>query len=187
MKERYSISLDEDIIKSISFLSIKTGLSKSYITTKWILEGLKEDNRLSSSERYLFSKRIISDKINILFSSIGYNSNVSSNISNSMILLFLIPEEVFESNKEYILFQVSICELLDSIRKHDEKIFEQIENCLKVLKSVPRVTGSFEAPHIDSEDLKNSESSLLPARGTDITYNTNPLREKNANNQHGEP
>ncbi len=161
-KERFSISLDEDIIKTVSSLSTQTGLSKSYIITKWILEGLKDDNRLSSTERYFFSKRIINNCIEGLFMSIGYNS-INIDIQNSVIILYSIPSICFRTEKEYELFRLSIFQLIDKIQTHDTKLHESIIDSLKELNL--KVLRNSEI----SEFKETSESSLLPARGTDIT------------------
>jgi len=167
-KERFSISIDEDIIKTISSISNETGLSKSYIVNGWILDGLKGDNRLSSSERYFFGKRIIMNRIEGLLRSIGYDTR-STDIENNIIILYSIPGMCFKTDKEYSLFRLSIFQIIDKIHIHDTKLHQDIIDSLKELN-----LKVFKNSEI-SEFCDSSESSLLPASESDITILTNSV------------
>jgi hypothetical protein len=159
MKERYSISIDEDSIKAIASISAQTGLTKSFIVSKWITEGLKNDMRLSISERYFFSKKILEERIDLLFSAIGYQSR-TKDIHNGIILLFIVPKLCFQSEKEYELFRLSTYQILDAIQLHDLDLYNHIWDSLKSLHQ--NTCKSSES----SEENINSETSLLPAGGT---------------------
>ena len=166
MRERFSISLDEDSIKAIATLSAQTGLTKSFLVSKWIQEGLKQDNRLTRSENFFFSKKLILENIDALFSSIGYSSR-NGDISGSVVILYLIPRQCFQSEIEYNLFRVSVFQLLDRIQMHDTKLHESIIDSLKELNLKV------------SKNSEISESSLLPARVTGMNNNTISVTGKN--------
>jgi hypothetical protein len=170
VKERFSISIDEDIIKTIASLSNQTGLSKSYIVNKWILEGLKNDNRLSASERYFFSRKIITNCIEGLLMSIGYESK-NIDIHNNIIILYLIPSICFRTEKEYNLFRLSIFQVIDSIHIHDTKLHEEIIDSLKELNQKGLKNSEI------SDFSKLSETSLLPASVPDIINTTISVTE----------
>lgn len=170
MRERFSISLDEDSIKAISTISAKTGLTKSYIVGQWVKEGLKSDNNLSRTDKFFFSKKIILEQIDMLFNSIGYSSK-NGDICSNIVILFLIPRLCFQSEKEYSLFRLSVFQLIDKIHIHDCKLHESIIDSLKELNL--KVSKNSEL----SEEYKSSETSLLPARGTGITIDTNSVTE----------
>jgi len=174
MKERFSISIDEDIIKSVASISNKTGLSKSYIVNRWILDGLKRDNRLSRTERYYFSKRIIIDTINSLFISKGLECKIGD-IHTCIIILWSIPDITFSSQREINLFKLSLCGLLDDIKEHDRSIFENIINSLNKLGvkiSLSSEISDYNKSSETSETLNASEISLFPASESDIHYST---------------
>lgn len=152
MKERFSISIDDDSIKAISSLSAKTGLTKSYIVGKYIKEGLKSDMRLSHSERYFYAKSIIHDKIGIIFNAVGLQ-NKNHDIKNSIILLSTLPMDIFATKHEYREFKLSMICILEDIRRVNRELFEDISNCLKKLNVTFTVSSEV------SEDIKPSETS----------------------------
>jgi hypothetical protein len=151
-KERFSVSIDADSIAAIAALSAQSGLTKSFLVGRWIQEGLKNDVRLSTSERYYFSKKIIEEKLNMLYSTIGYSCNLKD-IRNSVLVLYTIPHICFQSEKEHSLFKLSLYQILDDIQKHDSKLHEEIWICLKSLNL--KVTKNSEL----SEGFIRSESS----------------------------
>lgn len=187
MKERMSVSLEEDVIKTISKLVNKTGLSKSYIINKWILEGLRKDGRLTSSERYFFSKRIILETIESLFVSMGFEPK-TQDIHNSLVVLLSLPRLCFDSDKQYNLFRISIFEVMDKIHIHDRDLFVRIINSMKELSMKEKISSEISEDlkkYEISEDLKSSELSRLPASGTDVTNNTISVTELE-DDEHGE-
>jgi hypothetical protein len=132
MKERYSISIDDDSIKAISSLSAQTGLTKSFIVGKYIKDGLKSDLRLTHSERYFHGKAILFDKINLVFESIGMK-NTNHDIKPSILILSTIPKIVFKSNHEYGEYKLSLYHLLDTVMGLDRELYQDIISNLNIM------------------------------------------------------
>lgn len=150
MKERFSVSLEDAVIKSVASLSSKTGLTKSYICSKWILEGLKSDLRLSTSERYFFSKKIVLMEIENLFRCVGLEYK-SIDISKSVVILFSIPDNVFASKTEADKYKLSLVLLLDKIKVHDRNIYQETLDILNKLRMKISISSEI------SEDFDASE------------------------------
>jgi len=164
MRERYSISLDEDSIKAISSLSVQTGLTKSYIVGKYITEGLKSDLRLSSADRYFFGKIQIMDSIEMLFNSVGYMPK-TNDICKNMMVLYCIPSVSFQSEKEFSFFQLSLFQIVDRIQQYDHILHKNIVDSLKKLNL--RISKNSEI----SDDFQKSEETNLQRESEKIKKN----------------
>jgi len=164
MRERFSISIDEDSIKAISSLSVQTGLTKSYIVGKYITEGLKADMRLSSSDRYFFGKKLIIDNISMLFNSIGFESK-TDDICKNMIVLYSIPDVTFQSEKECSFFKLSLFQLIEKIHKYDYKLYESVCICLKKLNLKVSINSEISADY--ENNLQSDGGRIMTNTVTD--------------------
>lgn len=155
-KERWTLSTDEEVITSIHMLSIKTGLSKSYIATKYLKLGLAEDLKLTLAERYFFQKSIILDKMNIMYKSLGMTNN-ATDIKKDIYILSGIPDICFSTGKEFQLFSLSILHILEDIKRLDRELYLEVSDNLKRLSKNFSISSESLEGYISSEKLEDSE------------------------------
>lgn len=152
--ERFTISLDKEMILAISSIASKNGQSKSYVVARMVKDGLKNSPYLTFSERYRWSISIIQDTIDMLFKSV--NMKYDGDLLNSIIILYCIPENIFRSKKERELFKASILQIIDDLEKIDNDMSYKIIEILKGLNH--NVIESMKS----RKDLENSEKLEIP-------------------------
>lgn len=161
-KERFSCSLDEDLIKQISTESSKNGQSKSYFVSKCIKIGISQNTTLTVAEKYRWKMSIIRDSIYNLLFSIGIK--YEGDIYKAIIFIHSIPQQFYDTVYQYEMVQLSIMEIMDSLRTVDKFLFRNISEVLKFQNKLKSSEISEEVKRYaltlsDTEDMEINDKS----------------------------
>lgn len=161
-KARFSCSLPESIISSISDIAAKKGQTVSYVATRYMIDGLKEEHDLTDAERYMWSMTRITETIERLL-MIGKVHHFNGNVKESMLLLssiLILDKGYFESTTSYDKFRYSYFEVLGELSKIDKPLIDEITSILIEIQKKLKTSENSEDFTLFGK-FRNSEGVLI--------------------------
>jgi hypothetical protein len=135
-KDRFSCSLDQDIISSISEVAAKKGQKISYVVTSYMRAGLSKEVELTATERYTWAMTRVSETIDRMF-KIAKITNFNGNTKEAMLLLsslLILDKGYFESDTAYDTFRLSFFEVLSDIAEIDKPLINDLTVILEAIQ-----------------------------------------------------
>ena len=182
-KARFSCSLKESIISSVSDVAAKKGQSVSYVTSKYMIDGLKNERELTDAERYMWSMERITETIDRLL-KIGKVHDFNGNVKESMLLLssiLILDKGYFESSTSYDKYRYSFFEVLDELSRIDKPLIDEITVILNEIQKKLK-TSEISEEMVLFGKFRNSEGVVIK--------NNNSIEcdiSENEHNRYGEP
>jgi len=135
-RSRFSCSLLDTVITSINNIASKKGQTVSYITNKYMIDGLRNEKELTDAERYMWSMTRITETIDNLL-RIAKINHFNGNIRESMLLLssiLILDKGYFESTTSYTKYRYSFFEVLDELAKVDKPLIDELSVLLSEIQ-----------------------------------------------------